>query len=227
MWSEFDFLVVWDALPHLLTTGLVFTVQLTLVAGFAGLLLGSLIAVARLGRNPWLRAAGDAYVNLFRAVPLVLGLFAFYVLAPYAVAWVTGATSSVSISAAASAYIAFIAFESAYFSEIIRSGIRAIPDGQAAAARALGMTRFRVMRHVVLPQATRKMLPVLLTQFIVLFQDTSLVYVLSLNDLFGTAAKIAQRDNRLVEMYTFIAVFYFVISYALSSRVRTLQARLA
>ncbi|MBT2336562.1 amino acid ABC transporter permease [Variovorax paradoxus] len=227
MFSHFDFESVWHALPYMLTTGLAFTLELTLVSGFAGLIIGSGIALARLSKNRVLRHVGEAYVNLFRAIPLVLGLFAFYVLMPYAAAWVVGSPTPVQFGSKASAYLTFTLFESAYFSEIIRSGIRSIPNGQAAAAQALGMTQGRAMLYIVLPQAIRKMLPVLLTQFIVLFQDTSLVYVLSLDDLFGTASKVAQRDSRLVEMYLFIALFYFTTSFALSSYVRSLQARLA
>ncbi|MDM0005409.1 amino acid ABC transporter permease [Variovorax sp. J22G73] len=227
MFSSFDFASVWHALPYMLTTGLAFTVKLTLVAGFSGLLLGCGIAMARLSGNRVLRAAGDAYVNLFRAIPLVLGLFAFYVLVPYTAAWAAGSPTPVAVGATASAYLTFVLFESAYFCEVIRAGIRSIPNGQAAAAQALGMNGTRTMLYIVLPQALRKMLPVLLTQFIVLFQDTSLVYVLSLDDLFGTASKIAQRDGRLVEMYLFIALFYFCVSFALSSYVRALQARIA
>lgn len=227
MFTDFDFAAVWRSLPYVLTSGLLFTLKLTLVSGLGGLVIGCAIALARLSKNRVLREAANAYVNLFRAIPLVLGLFAFYVLVPYAAAWVMGSPTPVQFSATASAYLTFTLFESAYFSEIIRAGIRSIPNGQMAAAQALGMTSVRAMVHIVLPQAVRKMLPVLLTQFIVLFQDTSLVYVLSLDDLFGTAAKIAQRDSRLVEMYLFIALFYFATSFVLSNYVKSLQARLA
>lgn len=227
MFSGFDFAAIWVSLPYLLTTGLAFTVKLTLVAGFSGLLLGCGIAMARLSKSRLLRAFGDAYANVFRAIPLVLWLFAFYVLAPYVVAWVVGSPTPVPFSAPVSAYLSFVLFEAAYFCEIIRSGIRTMPNGQIAAAQALGMNRMSAFLYIVLPQALRKMLPVLLMQFIVLFQDTSLVYVLSLDDLFGTASKLAQRDGRLVEMYLFIAIFYFCISFALSSYVRTLQEKIA
>lgn len=227
MFSSFDFDSVWRALPYVLTTGLFFTLKLTLVTGIFGLLLGSCFAVARLSGNRMLRSFGDSYVNLFRAIPLVLGLFAFYILVPYVAAWAMRSPTPVSVSATAAAYLTFILFESAYFSEIIRAGIRAIPNGQAAAAVALGMSHTRAMFYIVLPQVVRKMLPVLLTQFIVLFQDTSLVYVLSLDDLFGIASKIAQRDGRLVEMYMFIALFYFSVCFLLSSYARSLQARMA
>lgn len=227
MFSNFNLGSVWHALPYMLTTGLLFTLKLTVISGFAGLAIGGGIAMAQLSKNSVLRKAGDSYVNLFRAIPLVLGLFAFYVLMPYVAAWVVGSATPVQFEPTTSAFLTFTLFESAYFAEIIRAGIRSIPNGQTAAAQALGMTHARAMLYIVLPQAIRKMLPILLTQFIVLFQDTSLVYVLSLDDLFGTAAKVAQRDNRLVEMYLFIALFYFSTSFALSSYVRSLQARLA
>jgi glutamate/aspartate transport system permease protein len=95
------------------------------------------------------------------------------------------------------------------------------------AAQAVGMTYLQTMGYIVLPQAFRNMLPVLLTQTIVLFQDTSLVYVLSITDFLGAASKIAQRDGRLVEMYLFAALIYFVISFAASLLVRRLQRRVA
>lgn len=227
MFSHFDFLAIWHALPYLLTEGLIFTIKLTLVAGCAGLLLGTAIALMRLSGNKVLAMLGTAYANLFRAAPLVLGIFAFYVLMPYVGAWVIGSSKPVAVGALLSAYVTFTLFEAAYFSEIVRAGIKSVPHGQVAAAKALGLRYAGVMRFVVLPQAVRRMLPVLLTQFIVLFQDTSLVYVLSLPDFFGLAAKFAQRDNRLVEMYVFIAVAYFVISVILSNGVVVLQKRLA
>ena len=126
-----------------------------------------------------------------------------------------------------SALVTFTLFEAAYFSEIMRAGIQSIPRGQVSAGYALGLRYWQVMSYVVLPQAFRNMLPVLLTQTIILFQDTSLVYVLSITDFLGAASKIAQRDGRLVEMYLFAAVVYFAISFALSQLVRRLQARTA
>jgi glutamate/aspartate transport system permease protein len=126
-----------------------------------------------------------------------------------------------------SALVTFTLFEAAYFSEIMRAGIQSIPKGQVAAGYALGLTYWQVMGNIVLPQAFRNMLPVLLTQTIILFQDTSLVYVLSITDFLGAASKVAQRDGRLVEMYLFVALVYFLMSYAASRYVKHLQTRLA
>jgi glutamate/aspartate transport system permease protein len=118
-------------------------------------------------------------------------------------------------------------FEAAYYCEIMRAGIQSIPRGQVWSGYALGLDYWQTMARIVLPQAFRNMLPVLLTQTIILFQDTSLVYVISATDFLGAAHTIAIRDYRLVEMYTFAAVVYFIISYGLSTLVKRLQERLA
>jgi glutamate/aspartate transport system permease protein len=109
----------------------------------------------------------------------------------------------------------------------MRAGIQSIPRGQVWAGQALGLTYWQSMGHVVLPQAFRNMIPILLTQTIILFQDTSLVYVLSITDFLGAASKVAQRDGRLVEMYIFAALVYFVISFGLSVVVKRLQQKIA
>jgi glutamate/aspartate transport system permease protein len=171
------------------------------------------------------RIAG-VYVDFMRSLPLVLVIFWFYFLVPYIGQWVTGAPRPIKVGAFASSLITFILFEAAYFSEIMRAGIQSISKGQPAAANALGLTYAQTMRYVVLPQAFRNMLPVLLTQTIVLFQDTSLVYVLSIPDFLGAASKVAQRDGRLVEMYLFAAFVYFMISSVASFGVRSLQSRI-
>ena len=144
-----------------------------------------------------------------RSLPLVLVIFWFYFLVPYIGQWLTGASRPIRVGAFTSSLVTFIMFEAAYFSEIMRAGIQSISKGQPAAASALGLTYSQTMRYVVLPQAFRNMLPVLLTQTIVLFQDTSLVYVLSITDFLGAASKVAQRDGRLVEMYLFAAAGLF------------------
>ena len=162
-----------------------------------------------------------------RSLPLVLIIFWFYFLVPYIGQWLTGASRPVHVGAFTSALVTFMMFEAAYFSEIMRAGIQSISKGQSAAAQALGLTYGQMMRYVVLPQAFRNMLPVLLTQTIVLFQDTSLVYVLSMPDFLGAASKVAERDGRLVKMYLFAAVVYFLISSAASVGVRRLQARIS
>jgi glutamate/aspartate transport system permease protein len=146
---------------------------------------------------------------------------------PYIGAWISGADQPVKVGAWMSAVITFTMFEAAYYCEIMRAGIQSIPRGQVWAGYALGLNYWQAMGQVVLPQAFRNMLPVLLTQTIILFQDTSLVYVISATDFLGAASKIANRDYRLVEMYTFVAVVYFIISYSLSLLVKRLQERIA
>lgn len=227
MLSNFDFSVITSSLPYLFGQGMVFTVSLTAMAAGMGIVLGTLIAMARLSGVPGLTHAAKVYVELMRSLPLVLVIFWFYFLVPYIGAYVTGSSTPIQVGAFPSALITFTLFEAAYFSEIMRAGIQSIPKGQTAAASALGMNYWQSMQNVVLPQAFRNMLPLLLTQTIVLFQDTSLVYVLSLTDFLGAASKIAQRDGRLVEMYVFAAVVYFVICFFASFLVRRLQARVA
>jgi glutamate/aspartate transport system permease protein len=167
------------------------------------------------------------YVNLMRSVPLVLVIFWFFFLVPYIGAWLTGASQPIKVGAWLSALVTFTMFEAAYYCEIMRAGIQSIPRGQVWSGYALGLNYWQTMGSVVLPQAFRNMLPVLLTQTIILFQDTSLVYVISATDFLGAASKIANRDYRLVEMYTFVAVVYFIISYSLSLLVKRLQDRIA
>jgi glutamate/aspartate transport system permease protein len=167
------------------------------------------------------------YVNLMRSVPLVLVIFWFYFLVPWIGGWMLGAGQPIQVGAFWSSVITFSMFEAAYYAEIMRAGIQSVSRGQVSAGYALGLNYWQCMGHVVLPQAFRNMLPVLLTQTIILFQDTSLVYVLSITDFLGAAAKVAQRDGRLVEMYLFVAVIYFVISYSLSYLVKMLQQRIA
>jgi glutamate/aspartate transport system permease protein len=157
----------------------------------------------------------------------VLVIFWIYFLVPYIGQWVTGGSRPIQVGAFMSSLVTFTIFEAAYFCEIVRAGIQSIPRGQSDAAKAIGMTYWQRMGYIVLPQAFRNMIPVLLTQTIILFQDTSLVYVLSITDFLGAASKIAQRDGRLVEMYLFAALVYFVISLASSYLVRRLQQRVA
>ncbi len=172
------------------------------------------------------RIAGS-YVNLMRSLPLVLVIFWFYFLVPYIGQWIIGASRPIRSAPSPPRSSPSSLFEAAYFSEIMRAGIQSIPQGQPAAAYALGLNYSQTMRYVVLPQAFRNMLPVIFTQTIVLFQDTSLVYVLSITDFLGAASKVAQRDGRLVEMYLFAALVYFLISFTASFFVRRLQARIA
>jgi glutamate/aspartate transport system permease protein len=225
--ADFDFDVIRRSLPYLLREGMTFTVTLTLLAMTGGIVFGTLLALMRLSSIRALTTAAGAYVNFMRATPLVLVIFWFYFLVPWIGQWLIGADRPIQVGAFLSSLVTFTMFEAAYYCEIMRAGIQSIPRGQVAAGYALGLTYRQAMALVVLPQAFRNMLPVLLTQTIILFQDTSLVYVLSITDFLGAASKVAQRDGRLVEMYLFVAVVYFALSLAASTGVRRLQRRLA
>jgi len=227
MFTNFDWDVIIRSLPYLFLDGMRFTIMLTFMATAGGIVIGTLLALARLSNIPGLSHVAGVYVNLIRSMPLVLVIFWFYFLVPYIGQWITGASRPIQVGAFLSALVTFTLFEAAYFCEIMRAGIQSIPRGQAQAAQALGMNYWTAMGEIILPQAFRNMVPVLLTQTIVLFQDTSLVYVLSIPDFLGAASKVAQRDGRLVEMYLFAAAVYFVISLAASHWVRRLQHRVA
>ncbi|QCI67082.1 amino acid ABC transporter permease [Phreatobacter stygius] len=200
--ASFDLAVIARALPFLLE-GLALSLILTGVAMIGGIVLGLGLAIVRLSGRPMLAALAAAYVNGFRAIPLVLVLFWFYFLVPLLLGQAVGALHA--------ALIAFVLFEAAYYSEIIRAGIQGIRRGQWHAALASGLGYAQTLRFVILPQAFRTMLPLMITQAVVLFQDTSLVYVISLRDLMTSASIVANRDNRLIEIYVFVAVIYFLI----------------
>ena len=223
---EFDVSIIINALPYL-WKGFLYTVELTAISAVGGLLFGTLLALARLSSLYPLQRAAAAYVNLMRSIPLVLVIFWFFFLVPLMLQSVTGAERPPQVGAERTAIITFILFEAAYFCEFMRAGIQSIPRGQVWSSYALGLNYNQTMRLVILPQAFRNMLPVLLTQTIILFQDTSLVYVISATDFVGAAAKVAQRDSKLVEMYLFVAVVYFVLCYTLSFSVKHLQRKIA
>lgn len=214
--GNLDFSVVVRSWPFLLE-GLRLSAVLTLVAMAGGLALGLMLALARLSRYRTLATLATLYVNGFRAVPLVLVIFWFYFLVPLVLGQ--------SVGALPSALIAFTLFEAAYYSEIIRAGLQAVPRGQWQAAAAAGMRPAQALRFVVLPQALRHMLPLLLTQAVVLFQDTSLVYVISLRDFMTSAGIVANRDNRLVEIYMFAALVYFILCVSASTAAHFLDKR--
>lgn len=199
--------------------GFKYSLTLTVSSMVFGIFFGTLLAMARMSSTKPLSLAAAGYVNLFRSVPLVLVIFWFYILVPL----LTG----VDVGAERSAFLTFAIFEAAYYCEIIRAGIQSIPRGQIAAGQAMGFSYGQNMRYVILPQAFRNVVPLLLTQTIVLFQDTSLVYVVGATDLLGAADKVAHRDNTLVEMYMLVALIYFSISFALSQAVKRLHARIA
>jgi glutamate/aspartate transport system permease protein len=221
-----DFSVVTSALSYL-WTGMQYTLQLTAISVAGSLVLGTLLAMARLSSYTVLSSIAAGYVNLMRAIPLVLVLFWFFFLVPFILQMVMGYERPPQVGAERTAVITFVIFEAAYFCEIMRAGIQSIARGQVYSAYALGLNYWQAMGLIILPQAFRNMIPVLLTQTIIIFQDTSLVYVISATDFVGAASKIAQRDGRLIEMYTFVAVVYFLICYSLSFGVKRLQKRIA
>ena len=227
MFSGYDFDVIQRSWMYLFRDGMTFTVTLTLLAMTGGIIFGTLLAMMRLSSITLLSIAAGGYVNLMRSVPLVLVIFWFFFLVPYIGAWVIGASQPIKVGAFWSAVITFTMFEAAYYCEIMRAGIQSISRGQIWAGYALGLDYWQTMGRIVLPQAFRNMIPILLTQTVILFQDTSLVYVISATDFLGAAAKIANRDYRLVEMYVFVAIVYFIVSYSLSMLVRDLQTRIA
>jgi len=218
--SALDFSFVdWDILSKFVLKGMLFSIELTLVATIGGLVFGTILALMRLSGHKLLELPAVIYVNGMRSIPLVMVILWFFLLIPFLIGR--------SIGAELSATITFVAFEAAYFSEIMRAGIQSVSRGQVMAGQALGLTYAQNMRLIVLPQAFRNMLPVLLTQTIILFQDTSLVYAIGAYDLlkgFVTAGKIY---GRVEEVYILAALVYFVICFGLSALVRRLQARIA
>jgi glutamate/aspartate transport system permease protein len=222
---HFDWSSIPGALPAL-WTGAVITLKITLVAIVVGIVWGTVLAIMRLSSIKPLVWFASAYVTVFRSIPLVMVLLWFFLIVPQVLQNVLGLSPDIDIRLA-SAMVAFSLFEAAYYSEIIRAGIQSVSRGQINAAFALGMNYGTAMRLVVLPQAFRAMVPLLLTQAIVLFQDTSLVYVISLADFFRTATNIGDRDGTSVEMVLFAGACYFVICVIASSIVKGLQKKVA
>ncbi len=216
--GDFDFAIIYDNIPFLFE-GMKTTLLLTGLAIVGGIVIGTALAIIRLANVPVLSWIAALYVNFFRSLPLILVIFWLYFLVPLILGQPVGAFSSV--------LVAFVLFEAAYYSEIIRAGIASVSSGQFAAARAIGMTYFQSMRFIVLPQAFKAMIPVLLTQGIILFQDTSLVYVVGLKDFLVSAELIANRDQKLIEMFMFVAVVYFTICFAGSMLASHIQRKLS
>jgi len=216
--TQLDFSVLAPSLPFI-WTGLKFTVTLTFIAMSGGIILGTLLALARLSALAPLAMAATWYINLMRSIPLLMVILWFFLIIPLITGYPMGAETS--------AIITFTAFEAAYYSEIMRAGIQSVPRGQVLAGQAIGMTYSQTMAHIILPQAFRNMLPVLLTQTIILFQDTSLVYAIGAKDLLKAAEIAGKNYNRPVEMYIFAALIYFAICFLLSRLVKQFQSRIA
>jgi len=208
----------WNVISGFIAKGLIFSVQLTLVAMIGGIVLGTILAMMRLSSIKWLVLPAAFYVNTLRSLPLVMVILWFFLLIPLLIGKPMGAELS--------AIITFTVFEAAYYSEIMRAGIQSVSRGQVQAAQAVGMTYGQSMRFIVLPQAFRNMLPVLLTQTIILFQDTSLVYAIGAYDLLKGFEVAGKNFNRPVETYLVAAVVYFVICFSLSMLVRRLQKKI-
>lgn len=215
---DFSFLTG-EVLASFVLKGLLFSIQLTIVAMIGGIVLGTVLALMRLSGRPWLEVPAAAYVNTMRSVPLVIVILWFFLLIPMAIGRPLGAETS--------AMITFTLFEAAYYSEIMRAGIQSVPRGQVYAGYAVGMTYGQTMQLIVLPQAFRNMLPVLLTQTIILFQDTSLVYAIGAYDLLKGFEIAGKNFNRPQETYLVAAVVYLVICFSLSMLVRRLQKKIA
>jgi glutamate/aspartate transport system permease protein len=207
----------WDVISKFVVQGFWYSVQLTIVATIGGIALGTVLALMRLSGKKVFATPATIYVNVMRSIPLVMVLLWFFLIIPFAIGRPLGAETS--------AVITFIAFEAAYFSEIVRAGIQSIPRGQVFAGQAMGMTYAQNMKIVILPQAFRNMLPVFLTQTIILFQDTSLVYAIGAYDMLKGFETAGKQFGRPIEAYLLAAVVYFVMCYGLSLVVRQIQIR--
>lgn len=216
----------WDVISNFVVKGFYFSIMLTIVATIGGVLFGTVLALMRLSGKKWLDAPAAIYVNGMRSIPLVMVILWFFLLVPASFYATFGSVGS-NYRSEISAVITFIAFEAAYFSEIMRAGIQSIPRGQVYAGQAVGMTYGQNMRLVVLPQAFRNMLPVLLTQTIILFQDTSLVYAIGAYDMLKGFETAGKNFGRPIEAYLLAAVVYFIMCYALSWLVKRLHKKIA
>ena len=218
--TNLDFsLFNWALVQNYILKGLVFSIELTMVAMIGGIAIGTMLALMRLSGKPVLVNIAAAYVNTLRSIPLVMVILWFFLLIPLLLGRPLGAETS--------AIITFTVFEAAYYSEIMRAGIQSVSKGQVAAGYAVGMSYAQCMKLIVLPQAFRNMLPVLLTQTIILFQDTSLVYAIGAYDLLKGFEVAGKNYNRPVETYLVAAVVYFIICFSLSMLVRQLQKKIA
>jgi His/Glu/Gln/Arg/opine family amino acid ABC transporter permease subunit len=222
----FDVGVVLANLRFLLVQGLLGigpfgggTLALALPAIGLGFVLGTLVALGRLSRWPLVYYPATLYVEVIRGVPLVMVIFWFWFFIPIAL--------GVPLPQYGVALTAFVVFEAAYLAEIIRAGIQSVPRGQVEAAEATGLGYRAVMRRVVLPQAFRNMLPSLVTQFIILFKDTSLASIIGYMDLTKAAQAVNQREIRPFELYLTIAVVYWLCTFGMSRVARLLELRLS
>jgi glutamate/aspartate transport system permease protein len=216
----------WEVISNFVVKGFYFSIMLTVVATIGGVIFGTILALMRLSGKKWLDTPAAIYVNGMRSIPLVMVILWFFLLVPGSFYASFGALGS-NYRSEISAVITFIAFEAAYFSEIMRAGIQSIPRGQVYAGQAVGMSYGQNMKLVILPQAFRNMLPVLLTQTIILFQDTSLVYAIGAYDMLKGFETAGKNFGRPIEAYLLAAVVYFIMCYALSWLVKRLHKKIA
>lgn len=224
--NALDFSIIYQAWPYL-GSGLLFSLALTGAAFVIGMVLGTGFALIQHFEIRVLARLVRGYVAVIRSIPLILVLFWFFFLVPIILGYLAGSAHPTPIGATYTAFITFGLFEAAYYSEIIRVGLRAVNKGQFEACQALALSTYDTYREIVLPQVLRVASPIVLSQTIILFQDTSLVYVLSLTDLLGAASKLAQLNGRLVEMYLFVAAVYLAIGFVASQGVALLRKRYA
>jgi glutamate/aspartate transport system permease protein len=212
----FDYKVILDNLPFLMR-GLITTFQLALIGISGGLALGILVGMARLSSRPYIYYPATLFVNFLRSIPLILVIFWFYFLVPIIAGRPLGDFLSASV--------AFIVFEASYFAEIIRAGIQSIPKGQMQAALSTGLDYKQTMRHIIIPQALRNMIPSLLTQSVIIFQDTSLAYVIGLKEFLRSASVVDAREVRSLELYTFVGIVYFIFCFTMSYFTKKWEAK--
>jgi polar amino acid transport system permease protein len=218
--------IIWRNLPFLMIQGFLGfgqfvggTVRLAIPAIVLGFLLGIFIGLGRLAPQRWIRIPATLYVEFFRGVPLVMVIFWMWFVVPILLRrpipefWV--------------ALTAFVVFEAAYLGEIVRAGVQSVPRGQMEAATAVGLTGPQTMMFVILPQALKNMIPSLVTQFIVLFKDTSLASIIGFMDLTKAAQVVNNREVRPFALYLFIAVVYWVCTYSMSRYARYVEQRLS
>jgi glutamate/aspartate transport system permease protein len=220
---EMDWSIIVES-RGLLATGMWITLKITVVAIVCGLVWGTVLALLCLVQNKALNVFAKAYVSLFRSIPLVMLLLWFFLIVPQFLKALFNLSPSIDIRLV-SAMVAFSLLEAAFFCEIMRAGIQSLPRGQFHAARALGMKPYQVMQFIILPQAFKAMLPIVLTQCIVIFQDTSLVYVIALGDFFRRATSIGERDGNIVQMLIFAGVVYWLICSLLVIFVRLIRTK--
>src|SRR5499433_4415542 len=221
-----DLNVIWRNLPFLMLQGFLGfgkfvggTVRLAIPSIVLGFVLGVFIGIARLAPQRWIRTPATLYVEFFRGVPLVMVIFWMWFIIPIVL--------KASIPEFGVALTAFVIFEAAYLGEIVRAGIQSVSRGQVEAAESTGLSSVQATRLVVLPQALRNMIPALVTQFIVLFKDTSLASIIGFMDLTKAAQVVNNREVRPFELYLFIAVVYWVCTYSMSRYARRLERRLS